>query len=166
MARYPYIRLKISKFITPTDLQNRLLQIIGNDRVKKGVNEIIGDRANNYVPMKSGALRESIRVGPKTISWGKGLDYGGYQYRGQVYGPNIPIVRGGSIVGWFSQPGVKKHPTGRELGIPGEWKGWKFGYTTPGTRHHWVDKMLENDRRGMNIQITAYLKREARKRNK
>lgn len=165
MASYPSIRVKVENFVTPTDLQRKLLNIISNDRVKRGVNQIIGDRANKYVPMKSGALRESMHVGPKTITWGSGLDYGRYQYGGVVYEQNIPITSKGTIIGWYSRPGVEKRPTDRELGVPGEWKGWTFGYTTPGTKHHWIDEMLQHEHRAMNNEITAYLKRMAKGMN-
>lgn len=170
MADYPSVRVKVSKFVTPTDLQRKLLEIIGNDRVKRGVNQIIGERANEYVPMESGALRESMKVGPNTITWGQGLDYARYQYGGEVYAPNYPITVGRKdnkmVVGWRTPPGTTKYPTGRELGVPGEWHGWKFGYTTPGTHHHWIAEMLNNEQRAMNVQITAYLKRAAKELNK
>lgn len=184
MARYPSIRLKIEKFITPTQLQQKLLDIIDNDEVRRGVNQIIGDLANEYVPRKTGALRDSMHVGPKTISWGMGLNYGRYQYGGEVYRTNLPIVEGGklsgffrfgdkrypileggTVTGWFSLPGVKKEPSGQELGIPGEWRGWTFGYTTQNTKHHWIDEMMQNDKKKMQALITNYLKQEAKKRN-
>lgn len=186
MANYPKLTIKVSHMITPTDLQRKLLNIIDNDEVRRGVNKIIGDRANKYVPMKSGSLRESMRVGPRTISWGDGLNYARYQYGGEIYRTNYPIIQGGilggffsfdklkkypflhggTITGWYSIPGLTKQPSGRELGVPGEWRGWTFGYTTLGTHHHWIDEMLRNERRGMNVQITQYLKREAAKRDK
>lgn len=165
MANYPRLQVKVENFITPTELQQKLLDIISNDRVKRGVNQIIGNRANKYVPMKSGALRESMHVGPKTITWGEGLDYARYQYGGVVYEQNIPITSKGTIIGWYSKPGMSKIPTDRELGVPGEWKGWTFGYTTPNTKHHWIDEMLQHERRAMNNEITAYLKRVAKGMN-
>lgn len=185
MANYPKLIVKVSKFITPTILQQKLLDIIDNDEVRRGVNKIIADRTNKYVPMKSGALRESVKIGPKTISWGSGLNYARYQYGGEIYRTNYPIIQGGTlsgffrkagkrypffqggtITGWYSIPNLQKVPSGAELGKPGEWRGWRFGYTTPGTHHHWIDEMLRTEKRSMNIQITNYLKREARKRNK
>ena len=165
MSDYPKVTLKVSKMIDATDLQQKLLNLIGNSEVKRGVNQIIGERANKYVPMKSGALRSSMHVTPTKITWGEGLDYAHYQYNGVVYARNIPISSLGTIIGWYSKPGVSKVPTDRELGVPGEWKGWTFGYTTPGTEHHWIDGMMRNERRAMMNQITNYLKREAKRRN-
>lgn len=141
-----------------------LLFLIDDDKVRRGCNQIIADMIKPYVPKDSGALAESVKVGPKTISWTK--PYARYQYYGEVYGPNFPIVSGGQIVGWFSRAGEKKVPTGRELGVPGEWMGWKFGYTTPGTGHHWYDKMLTSDKKEMSERITRYLKSEFKQKFK
>lgn len=156
------ITIRPSRYVESTDLQNKLLQIIGKDSTKRGVNMIIADMVKPYVPKKSGTLRDTVKIGPRTIVFGSGLPYARYQYMGEVYGPNHPIMQNGIVVGWFSKPGEKKVPTGRELGLPGEWRGWKFGYTTPGTKHHWFQEMLENDKRTMQIRITNYLKKKAK----
>ena len=41
--------------------------------------------------------------------------YAHYQYMGIVYGPNIPIIEDGILMGFFSPPGRPKHPTDRAL---------------------------------------------------
>lgn len=152
--------VRVTVKLKRTALQQKLLKLIGNNKTLRGINQIIADRTEKYVPARSGALRNSVQVGPKTIAWRS--VYARYQYYGQVYGPNFPIMFGGQIVGWYSLPGQKKHPTGRELGLPGYWKGWTFGYTTLGTGHHWIDKMLAEEKQGLQISITAYLKRRAK----
>lgn len=154
------VRLKPK--VKRTKLQKKLLELVGNEKTMRGVNQIIANTVEPYIPYKTGALRRSVQVGPKTIAWRK--VYARYQYYGEVYGPNFPIMSQGQIVGWYSNPGEKKHPTGRELGLPGYWKGWTFGYTTPGTGHHWIEKMLSNtsDKRVMQIKITNYLKCRAK----
>lgn len=156
--------VRIKPKVNRTKLQRKLLDLVGNEKTKRGINQIIADMVKPYVPYKSGSLRESVQVGPKTIAWRK--VYARYQYYGEVYGPNFPIMSGGKIVGWYSRPGEKKHPTGRELGLPGEWKGWTFGYTTPGTKHHWLDEMMMYDKRAMQLRITNYLKRRAKELGK
>ena len=152
------IRVKLDS----TALQERLLSVVDRESTRRGINQIVGEMTNKYVPAKTGALRDSMKAGPKTITWS--APYARYQYYGEVYGPNFPIESGGNIVGWFSRPGEKKVPTGRELGIPGEWKGWTFGYTTPGTRHHWYKQLLDNDMRVLQIRITNFLKRKKKKK--
>lgn len=66
-----------------------------------------------FVPFKEGAL-----YGTVNISGGNGegtiehtVPYAHYAYEGIVYGPNVPIVQGGAVVGFFS-PEKPKHPTG------------------------------------------------------
>lgn len=164
----PSIRIKVDEF--RTHRQKQLLKNYLNEPgVRKSINEMIGNYINNYVPMESGELRNSMRANEKSISWGANSEagkYAHYQYEGEVYGPNIPITQGGIIVGWHSIAGSTKSPTGRELGIPGEWKGWIFGYTTPGTKHHW-DKLFNQDIRAkaeVNREITRQLKRECKAR--
>ena len=162
MAKPATIRFFVKRFRTKK--QQQLLALLNDKSVKVQANTIIKDAINQFVPMKTGALRESADVTPESISWGKGLKYAGYQYRGEVYGPNHPIIREGRIVGWYSTPGMKKHPTGRELGVPGYWMGWRFGYTTPGTHHHWDKYFTYVPKLKANIEVTRLLKRECKRR--
>lgn len=151
------VKVTVKKF--QTRKQDLLFDVLNNDAaVRKSVNKMVADAIQPFVPMKSGRLRRSLIVGTKSISWGRGLPYAHYQHEGEVYGPNIPITANGKIVGWYSRPGETKYPTGRELGVPGYWKGWKFGYTTPGTRHHWEQALQGEVKRQMNLKITRYLK--------
>lgn len=165
MPDIPIVTLDVARFNTKR--QEKLLKKLNSKAVQQGVNEILKDYINKYVPKKSGALRRSARATPDYISWGEGIaQYARYQYYGEIYGPNHPIIRGGRIVGWYSTPGVKKYPTGRELGKPGYWKGWRFGYTTPGTKHHWDEKFAvkySRWRAAANREVTRYIKKECKK---
>lgn len=189
MAEYPELRITVSEHITPTKLQKKLLSLINDEEVRIGVNRIIGNKVNEHVPIESGALRESMRVDADGITWGEGLAYAGYQYRGEIYGRNYPIylnpgwiIMGDNgipqntgqqdsmqrqIIGWWSLPGEEKVPTGRELGKPGNYMGWRFGYSDPNTHHHWIDETIKNRNEliSIQVQVTNYLKREAKKRN-
>lgn len=147
-----------------TNKQDKLLALLNNSAVKRNVNKFIGDAITPYVPMETGRLRDSMYVGPTLISWGRGLEYAHYQYEGEVYGLNIPISSLGTIIRWTSLPGVTKYPTGRELGVPGEYRGWIFGYTTPGTQHHWTEVYETDLKRETNQKITRYLKQECKAR--
>ena len=55
----------------------------------------------------------STEIGSGKVIWS--APYAHYQYMGIVYGPNIPILQDGVLMGWFSPPGRPKHPTDREL---------------------------------------------------
>lgn len=162
MPDIPVVTIDVERFRTKK--QQKLLQMLNDKQVRTEINTRIKDAINPFVPKKTGALRNSARVTSNMIVWGEGLNYARYQYGGEVYGPNHPIVKGGKIVGWYSTPGKRKYPTGRELGIPGSWKGWKFGYTTKGTHHHWDKYFRYLPKLKANIEITRYLKRECKKR--
>ena len=70
-----------------------------------------------YTPRRNGMLEESVKIG--TVIGSGELrylsPYARYLYYGEIYGPNIPIFEGGQLVGFFSPPGQKKHPTGRQM---------------------------------------------------
>ena len=162
MPVIPIVTIEVEQFRTKK--QQKLLDMLNDKVVKKQVNLRILNAINKFVPKKTGALRSSARVTSEFISWGTGLEYARYQYGGQIYGPNRPITEKGRIVGWFSTPGQRKYPTGRELGIPGYWRGWRFGYTTPGTHHHWDRYFRYLPKMRTNLEITRYLKQECKRR--
>lgn len=85
-----------------------------------------------YTPFKMGVLENSATIhtviGSGQIT--QVTPYARYLYYGKVYGPNFPIVRekdgtehivfghyddDGTIIGWRSPKGKKKHPTGRDI---------------------------------------------------
>lgn len=174
-SKYPgAIRFKAN--VPKTKLQQKLSYVLENKETGRAVHQVLLDMVTPYVPMKSGALRESAVVYPKSVRWT--ADYARYQYGGEVYGPNY--------VGWTSpstwewRSAKTKVPMGRELGVPGSALlqprfgrqfnkspiQVKFGYTTAGTAHHWAEKMLQEKSRGFNIRVTNILKKRARKMNK
>lgn len=74
----------------------------------------------SYVPFKEGILYNTVNI---TGGNGNGIiehtvPYAHYAYEGLVYGPNVPIVQGGQVVGFFS-PTAPKHPTGKMLHYSG-----------------------------------------------
>lgn len=149
-----------------TNLQRELLNMCNDDKVLTGINQIIADITTPYVPMDNGEfhssvetdypgrLRDSVQVGPKEIRWT--TQYAHYVYRGDTYGPNIPIHPKGdphTIIGFYSPKGETKYPTGARL-----------NYTTANTGSLWFNTMIEQQRRTMSLRITNYLKRECKKR--
>lgn len=101
--------------------------------------QVVAD-CDPLIPFQQGALRNSVEypdgIYGGTIQWGGasvGVPYAAYQYRGEVYGPNIPIKDSqGNITGWYSPP--SKHPTGKKL-----------KYHPEGTERgdHWFEKAKE-----------------------
>jgi len=154
--------IKVTAPLKPTKLQQELMDIIGSEKAMRGVHRLLGEFCEPYVPKKTGGLRAAMKAYPGSVKWE--TPYAHYQYTGVVYAPNYRIERNGEIIGWYSPAGKKKRKTDRELGVPGEWKGWKFGYSEPGTAHHWLDKAMEG--RGKNnysIAVTKMLKQLAHK---
>lgn len=173
------VNIQVAKFRTKK--QDKLIALLQDKSVQKEVNEKIKDAINDFVPMKSGALRRSALVTHKSITWGRGLKYARYQYGGEVYGPNFPGAINGNPA-WKSSPGEgSKYPTGREIGafngvinLRPRWqegeprvKGtlpYKFGYTTPGTHHHWDEYFTYGPKMKVNQEITRMLKAECKRR--
>lgn len=88
------------------------------------------------VPLLNGQLRRSATF-PEGVYGGVleyNTPYAHYQYVGEVYGPNIPRKDdNGNIIGWYSPPGKKKHPTGRKMAK----------YSQSGTGPEWFSKAKE-----------------------
>lgn len=163
MPKYTgYIQVKAP--LKPTELQKKLLGLVNNEKAMRETHRILGEMCQPYVPDgRTGGLRRSMKVYPSAVKWE--TPYAHYQYTGVVYAPNYPIMDGDTISKWRSPAGRRKRKTDRELGVPGEWKGWTFGYSTPGTTHHWFDKAMEG--RGKNnfsVAVTKMLKKMAEKK--
>ena len=67
----------------------------------------------DYVPMKTGTLYDRVNYAPKKIIHTE--PYAHYMYTGQVYGPNIPVMEGKHVTGYFSIPNRPKKRTGKAL---------------------------------------------------
>ena len=72
-----------------------------------------------YLPMLTGDLAQAAYAATKPGS-GQVIypgPYAHYVYIGEVYGPNFPIFDDDSGIPtrWYSIPGMKKHPTGKEM---------------------------------------------------
>ncbi len=70
-----------------------------------------------YTPMITGDLYKSAMLGTKIGSGEihQNTPYARYLYYGEIYGPNIPIMENGKVIGFFSPKGQRKTPTGRPL---------------------------------------------------
>lgn len=140
----------------------QLLDLLNDPNMYLEANKIIADAIKPYVPKEHGALQNSVVVTPKEIIWGTGLDYAHYQFVGTVYKKNYPITKGGVIVGWYSKGA--KTPSLAQLGTPGNWKGWWFGYHNGASVKEWTKMYEWKLKSDTNMQITKMLKAECRKR--
>lgn len=94
-------------------LQKKLDEIVSDDIVNREIHNLLGMMCAEYVPMQEGMLSQGYEVSSDFLRYPG--PYAHYQYTGDVYGPNIPIIENGIVVGFFSIPGRKKEPTGAKL---------------------------------------------------
>lgn len=97
------------------DKLTKQFEALKDDNVMYEIHDLLAKMCDPYVPMAEGILAQSVNLGISKDSITYYGPYAHYMYVGEVYGPNIPIIEDGIIVGWFSPPGQKKEPTGREI---------------------------------------------------
>lgn len=101
--------------------EQELLEQFGLERggrVQRAIDQSVIDYCQPYVPASPDRTLEfsaqaATQIGSGQVVWD--TPYAHYQYVGIVYGPNIPIIQDGVLMGWFSPPGRKKYPTDRQL---------------------------------------------------
>ena len=105
---------EIKNFISEKQFVEKFGVGVGG-HVQKAVDAAVIRECFPYVPFDEGILAGSVNTATKIGSGEIVYDtpYARYLYYGEVYGPNIPIVENGEIVGWRSPK--EKHGTGREL---------------------------------------------------
>ena len=124
---------RLKDVISPSELK-RKLGVSPGGHVQKAVDAAVIRECFPYVPFDEGILAGSANTATEIGSGEVVYDtpYARYQFYGEIYGPNIPIVENGVIVGYRSPP--EKHPTGRPL-----------QYNTdknPLAGSHWFDRAM------------------------
>lgn len=125
-----------------SDLRNfltaeQLIELCGTGvggHVQKTVDAAVIRECFLYVPFDEGVLAGSANTATEIGSGEVVYDtpYARYLYYGEVYGPNIPIVENGEVVGWWSPP--EKSPTGQKLQYSTE--------MNPLAGSHWFDRAM------------------------
>lgn len=154
------IDFKVNVKINPNLLNNRLHRVLTDEKTGLEIHTLFEKMMQPYVPRDEGVLAQSTEITSKYVRYVS--PYAHYQYIGEVYGPNFPIMQAGFVTGWRSP--MEKYPTGRELGIRGSnplFPGWVFGYRTPNTGHHWDKKMMQERGDSFIAQVKEILKRRA-----
>lgn len=93
-------------------LRNKIAEI-NTSQTMLAIHNQLAKMCDPYVPMQEGTLAQTVQISPESVTYTQ--PYARYQYYGEIYGPNIPIKENGEIVGWWSPPEQKKHPTGRYM---------------------------------------------------
>lgn len=132
--------------VNPNAIRGKLEDLI-NDETMLEIHNLYAKMMEPYVPFSSDLA--NMEVTPEYVKYD--TPYAHYHYEGLVYGPNIPIIEDGIVVGWFSIPGKKKEPTGEQL---------KF--QKPKASAHWDKAMLADKKDEFVKQVEAILRRRAR----
>lgn len=105
---------KLEGFVSPKEFIKRCGTGVGG-HVQAAVDAAVIRESFPYVPFDEGILAGSANTATKIGSGEVVYDqpYARYLWYGEVYGPNIPIVENGEVVGYRSPP--EKYPTGREI---------------------------------------------------
>lgn len=124
---------RLKDFISPAELK-RKLGVNPGGHIQKVVDAAVIRECFPYLPFDEGVLAGSANTATKIGSGEVIYDtpYARYQYYGEVYGPNIPIVENGVVTGYFSPP--EKHPTGKKLQYSKE--------VNPMAGSHWFDRAM------------------------
>ena len=145
-----WMRLKPSEDYL-SNISNWLLSVLDSNSVRRGVNEIIAEMCEPYVPERDGNLKLNVAIGPKEIQYRS--PYARYQYYGFVMGPNY--FRGYDASGnkIFRTPaGTKKYLTSRPLTY----------HKTGGA--FWFETMIAQKGVEMDKRIEDYLEAECQRR--
>lgn len=120
-------------FVSPSELK-RKLGVSPGGHVQKKVDAEVIRVCFSYVPFEEGILAYSANTATEVGSGEVIYDqqYAHYQYYGEIWGPNFPIVENGVITGWRSPE--EKHPTGRPLQYNTE--------NRPLAGSHWFDRAM------------------------
>lgn len=139
------------------DIFNPVIKMLAEDLEKDDatmleIANLFAKMCDPYVPFMEGVLSQSglAQVKPGLVTYGNDLvPYAHYIYEGEIYGPNIPIVENGEIVGWFSPPGKTKNPTGRQMSYTKDYH--------PRATRHWDEVMMQEKGDEFNAQVEQIL---------
>lgn len=125
----------------------KLKDLLTNDQTMLQIHNEFARMMQPYVPFEPGE-NASVTVSPKCVTYS--APYAHYHYEGLVYGPNVPIIEDGIIVGWFS-PIKPKHPTGAKL-----------VFKKPQASDHWDKAMMADKREEFIKEVHDILARRAK----
>lgn len=131
-------KIKVNMTLETPDLIETFTDAINDPETMTEVHNTLFRYCDPYVPMRVGNLAQTVDITSECV-WYKS-PYAHYMYEGIVYGPNIPIYEGEGeakvIVGYYSIPGRKKQPTGKDIVYNHD--------QHPLADSHWDKRMMED----------------------
>lgn len=105
--------IKVDVKVDTKKLKGKLHALINDKTTMTAAHNILYKMMDPYVPFDTGTLSQNVEITEKHVRYKQ--PYAHYMYEGIVYGPNIPIIKDGVVVGYFSRPGITKTPQGRYI---------------------------------------------------
>lgn len=135
--------------INPEAIGAKIEDLVNDPQTMLEVHNLYAKMMEPYVPFEAGL--SNLEVTPESVHYN--VPYAHYHYIGDTYGLNIPIVKNGIIIGWFSKPDEdgRKHPTGGRL-----------QYSKPRASDHWDQAMLADKKEEFIQQVGEILARRAK----
>ncbi len=118
--------------------------------IRKYANQQLARYCEKFVPASSAKmLAQPVAITSEYVQY-RG-PYGHYQHAGIVYGPNIPIMEGGTVTGWFSPPNKPKTKTDRKL---------KYSHDVhPLAQDHWEEAAMLRHEDDLCEDVGKYIER-------
>ena len=145
--------MSITVKVDASKLQNKLDRLTKDHDTMLACHNLLFKMMTPYVPFDTGTLSQDVEVTDKYVRYKQ--PYAHYMYEGVVYGPNIPIIQNGTVVGFFSRPGIKKSPTGAMI-------NYDQSHHPLATRH-WDEAMLRTQRYSFTKQIGKIFQARSKK---
>lgn len=145
--------IKVKVDLNKAKLVDKLDKLVNDKGTMLACHNLLFKMMTPYVPFDTGLLSQDVEITENYVRYKQ--PYAHYMYEGIVYGPNIPIVQNGVVVGFFSRPDVKKTPTGRYMNYD------KTHH--PLATRHWDEAMMRAKGKSFTKQIEKILSARIKK---
>lgn len=140
----------------PTSVIKTRLGLEKGGPVHKFFTDTCYKHMDKYVPYRNGDLAKTVAYGVDGTSIIYLSPHAHYMYEGKVMGPNIPIKENGTVVGWFSPRGKRKHYTGKDINYV---KSAGHEFAGP----HWDKRMWSAEKDIVINEVNDYIKKRGGK---
>lgn len=138
------MKISVTVDINPDKILDRLGMGTSNTARRFLASEVVR-LCDPYVPFRQGTLKNGVVIAPDGSAITYPGPYAHYQYIGKVMGPNIPIKKGGMLVGFYSKG--PKQCTGKDLQYHG----------APMRGPQWDKRMMANRRGDLEQSLAKYV---------